>query len=762
MSLQTNMNISVDFHDNKYIMVNAKQLDSGSRLIAVTCYNQGNIMNLTANKHTAYVRCRKADGYRVFNNCRINYKGEVLVELTEQMLAADGICYVDLVIVEKGKAIVNIDTGEIVTIDESPILSTMAFCVNVYEAAVENKIIESSYEYDGLNDLLQRADANYSEVAQLARSYAMGDANDIREDEDFDNSKYYSSLSKSYAVGDLYGRTKTRDRENERTDNAEYYSRLAKSYAKGNLSGSTNTRDDEGTDSSYYYSQMSKSFAMGGTGISARDGENVNNAEYYSRLSKSYARGGTNISERNSNGENESIDNAEYYSRLAKSYTIGSFDGSTGTRNDEVSENAKTYMETSLSHAITSQRYATGDTNTVSGEETDNAKYYSQMSRSYAMGDAGGVRGNEDVENAKSYMNNALDYATTSQRYAIGGTGTVDGEDTDNSEYYYKLARSYTKGDISLRTDEDKDNTEYYYKLAKSYTVGDTGLNERVNENEDNAKYYYQLAQAEANNANEIKNTAKTYMDNTEEYMGTVQTYMDNTQSYMNTAKTYMDNSETYMNNASNSADSADISKTNAAESANRAADVADSIADSVKSVEDNAKIALDSATSASENAENASESAASALNSASSASESATSALQNYTETNYIYLQTKEIAVGLNGAFLPMGTIEFSELATLIENDEVKAGYLYNISDAFITDDTFKRVGIECAVGTNVYYTSDGYWDCLTSGTVNGVKGDNELEYRQGNVNITAENVGAIPSVDIATVDEIKSYLGI
>ena len=82
MSLQANTNISVDFHDNKYIMVNAKQLDSGSRLVAVTCYNQGNIMNLTANKHTAYVRCRKADGYRVFNNCRINYKGEVLVELT--------------------------------------------------------------------------------------------------------------------------------------------------------------------------------------------------------------------------------------------------------------------------------------------------------------------------------------------------------------------------------------------------------------------------------------------------------------------------------------------------------------------------------------------------------------------------------------------------------------------------------------------------------------------------------------------------------
>lgn len=748
MSLQISTNVNVDFYDNKYIMVNAKQLDSGSRWFTVTCYNKGNIMNLSPNNHTAYVRCRKADGYGVLNSCRINYRGEVLVELTEQMLAADGICYVDLIIVDKGKAIVNIDSGEIITIDESPILSTMAFCVNVYEATVDNSLIESSYEYDGLNDLLQRADADYSEVIQLARSYAIGDANDVREDEDFDNSKYYSSLSKSYAVGDLYGKTKTRDRENEGVDNAEYYSRLAKSYAKGGLDGSTNTRNDEDVDNSHYYSQMSKSFAMGGTGIDARADEDIDNAEYYSQMSKSYAKGGTNIAARNSNGEDESVDNAEYYSRLAKSYTMGSSGGSTGTRDDELTENAKTYMENSLSHAVTSQRYAIGGTDTVNGEDTDNAKYYSQMSRSYAMGDADGIRGNEDVENAKAYMNNSLSYATTSQRYAVGGTGTSDDEDIDNAEYYYKLARSYTKGNISLRTDEDKDNAEYYYKLAKSYTVGDTGLDERVDENEDNAKYYYQLAKVEASNTVETKNT--------------VQTYMDNTQSYMNNAKTYMDNSKTYMDNASVSADSADISKTNAAESANRAADAADSIVDSVKNVEDNAKIASDSAVSALENAENASESATSASNSATSASESAASALQNYEETNYLYLQTKEIAVGLNGAFSPMGTIEFSELATLLEGGEVKAGYLYNISDAFVTDDTFKRAGIECVAGSNVYLTSDGYWDCLTAGTVNGVKGDNELEFRQGNVNITAENVGAIPSTDIATVDEIKGYLGI
>lgn len=252
MALEIVKSISIDFHDNKYIMVNAKQYDDASRYIAVTCYNHGDLFNLSSSKHSAYVRYKKADGRKVLNYCRINYKGEVLVELTEQMLAAGGICYVDLFIINKGSAIVNVDTGNIITIDNTPILSTMAFCVNVYESVIENKDLESSYEYDALNDLMQRAEAEYSEVIQLSRSYAIGNAGDIRENENFDNSKYYSEqarisaqkakqsednaynsslYSKSYAVGD------TGTRENEDKDNALYYLEQVKKVVDGLNSG---------------------------------------------------------------------------------------------------------------------------------------------------------------------------------------------------------------------------------------------------------------------------------------------------------------------------------------------------------------------------------------------------------------------------------------------------------------------------------------------------------------------------------------------
>jgi hypothetical protein len=433
MALQTTTNINVDFYDKKYIMINAKQYDSSSRWIAITCYNKGDLFNLSANNHSAYIKYRKADGHGVLNACRINYRGEVLVELTEQMLAADGICYADLMIVNKGSAMVNVDTGEIITVDGSAVLSTMAFCVNVYEPAFDNSLVESSYELDALNTALQKAEANYTEVIQLAKSYATGDTN-MRENEDWDNSKYYS-----------------------------------------------------------------------------------------------------------------------------------------------------------------------------------------QMSKSYAIGNANGIRKNEDV---------------------------------------------------------------------------------------DNSKYYRQLALE--------------------------------------------------------SAEDADISKTNAAESANSAIDSAESASQSAKVASESATIALESGVVAKEYMDAAKNNMATISNNAAQATESAAIAAKSATDAQTYYLQVEEIANGLSGAFNPKGTVEFAELATLLEDGDVKAGDLYNIRGNFTTDESFKRgAGIECADGTNVYYTSEGYWDCLSgTGVVTGVKGDKESEYRKGNINLTVDNIGAISADDISSVDETIDFL--
>ena len=233
MALEVVKNIDVDFYNKEYILINAKQYDTNSRVISITCYNQGELMRLGESNHSAYVKYRKADGTGVFNSCRINSRGQVLVELTEQMLAVNGVCRVDLVIVNKGDALVSVETGDVIAIDDSSILSTMEFYVNVCESAVGNPEFESMYECDALNDLLQRAEADYSEVVTMAKSYAVGGTG-IRGGENTDNAKYYYQQSRNNA------------------STATDYGNLAKSYAVGG----TGTRVGEDVDNAKYYASV--------------------------------------------------------------------------------------------------------------------------------------------------------------------------------------------------------------------------------------------------------------------------------------------------------------------------------------------------------------------------------------------------------------------------------------------------------------------------------------------------------------------------
>ncbi len=199
MSIQSIININVDFYDKKHVLINAKQLDRGSRFLLVTCYNHGNVFPVNSGEHSAYIRYKKSDGNSVFNFCNINNQGKILVELTEQMLASSGICRADLVIVNQGNASVD-SNGEIIAINNSAILSTMAIYIDVSETAVDNSDIESSYEFDGLNDLLERAEAEYENVVQMARSWAEGGTG-IREGEAEHNAKYYAELALENAYG---------------------------------------------------------------------------------------------------------------------------------------------------------------------------------------------------------------------------------------------------------------------------------------------------------------------------------------------------------------------------------------------------------------------------------------------------------------------------------------------------------------------------------------------------------------------------------
>jgi hypothetical protein len=228
--LQTTTNINIDFYDKKYILISAKQLDKQSRFLSITCYNHGEFYYLNEGEHSAYIRYRKADNNSVFNFCKIDRKGNIIVELTEQMLAVDGICVADLVVVNEGGAKVDTETGEIIGIENSSILSTMPLHIDVTGTAVANSDIESSYEFDGLNTALEKAEAEYTEVILTSKSYAVGGSG-IRDGEDNDNAKYYYEQSLS---------NKTKAKESEiKASNSE---NLAESHMQDALLHSQNAK----------------------------------------------------------------------------------------------------------------------------------------------------------------------------------------------------------------------------------------------------------------------------------------------------------------------------------------------------------------------------------------------------------------------------------------------------------------------------------------------------------------------------------------
>lgn len=112
---------------------------------------------------------------------------------------------------------------------------------------------------------------------------------------------------------------------------------------------------------------------------------------------------------------------------------------------------------------------------------------------------------------------------------------------------------------------------------------------------------------------------------------------------------------------------------------------------------------------------------------------------------SKYYYEQSRRLSEGLQGGLLPMGTVTFEELNTVA----VGAGYMYNISNAFTSDDRFKDGGgIQYGAGSNAYYTADGMWDVLAApGTAGsgGGGGISNLRVENGQLAYTEDGTDTV-----------------
>ncbi|MEE1445848.1 hypothetical protein [Faecalibacillus intestinalis] len=157
MIYTTTNNISLDFYNNNMVIVNAKQYDTASRNIVVTCTDSGKTVQLDWTTMSAYTRCTKPDGNYILNKAAINPSGQVQIPLTQQMLAAVGKVTVDVMIFATNNIkIDNLsdlnDINSLYRQKEVTVISTMTFYINVVETAANLPTISSSYEYNALID----------------------------------------------------------------------------------------------------------------------------------------------------------------------------------------------------------------------------------------------------------------------------------------------------------------------------------------------------------------------------------------------------------------------------------------------------------------------------------------------------------------------------------------------------------------------------------------------------------------------------------
>lgn len=215
-------------------------------------------------------------------------------------------------------------------------------------------------------------------------------------------------------------------------------------------------------------------------------------------------------------------------------------------------------------------------------------------------------------------------------------------------------------------------------------------------------------------------------------------------------AKTSETNAKASETAAAKSATAAEASESNAKVSETSASE-------SSATATEKASSASQSADTATEKADIATQKAAEIIGKAESAADSATKA-QSYAvggtgsregedsdNAKYYFEQVKDVSEAIKGGLQPRGTVAFADLPALAD---VNAGWMYNISDEFTTTADFKEgAGSTVPAGANIYKTSDDKWDVLAGTPVTGIKGVNEDSFRRGNVELTAENVGAVPT---------------
>lgn len=270
-------NIELDLWKDRIVTIPIKQKDDRFKNIRVLIVNNGVQLVIPKNNFvTVDVEILKPDGHSVINPCTINTDGTVLFEIDEQISAIDGVCVGWLKI------------HDLTDPNVSKRMSTGCFNLKIGRDPINNSEVESSYEFDTLQKLIDDAkelQISWNTLQNSLQSVKTSETNALAyKDAAFTsassantsatNAKASETASKTSETNAKASETSSKTSENNASDSA-----ISASESEENASTYANNSSASAS--------ISKSYAVGETGT--RENENIDNAKYYAEQAERIA-----------------------------------------------------------------------------------------------------------------------------------------------------------------------------------------------------------------------------------------------------------------------------------------------------------------------------------------------------------------------------------------------------------------------------------------------------------------------------------------
>lgn len=216
---------------------------------------------------------------------------------------------------------------------------------------------------------------------------------------------------------------------------------LEKAEHERELSEEAANKSEESMEESQDAAELSKSYAVGGTGT--RDGEDEDNAKFWSEQSKQAFEDARTQATNAENSKNAAVDSERNAKQSEEKAKISETNAGSSEANAKQSEQKAKESEKKAAQMMGEAERHKNAAKTAE----DNARSHEDKARAAEESARNERAGAENAANASG------GFASISQSYAVGGTGVRDGEDIDNSMYYYqqtKIAANDALNDIEI------------------------------------------------------------------------------------------------------------------------------------------------------------------------------------------------------------------------------------------------------------------------------------------------------------------------